>query len=58
MLADIVDDAILDAPPYEIKLGYSRLDVLLTIGNLKLNLVRSTEWIKELLAVSIERRLV
>jgi hypothetical protein len=58
MLADIVDDAILDAPPYEIKLGHRRLDVLLTVGNFKLNLVRSTEWIKELLAVSIERRLV
>jgi hypothetical protein len=58
MLADIVDDAVFDAPPYEIKLGHSRLDILLTVGNLKLNLVRPTEWIKELLAVSIERRLV
>jgi|LauGreDrversion2_5_1035112.scaffolds.fasta_scaffold166204_2 hypothetical protein len=39
MLADIVDDAILDAPPYEIELGHRRLDILLTVGNLKLNLV-------------------
>jgi hypothetical protein len=58
VVANIVNDVILDTPFDEIQLSQSRLDFMRCTRNYIGKLLRPTEWIKELLTVTIQTRLV
>jgi hypothetical protein len=58
VIANIVNDVILDTPFDEIQLSQSRLNFMRCTRNYIGKLLRPTEWIKELLTVTIQTRLV
>ena len=58
VIANIVNDVILDTPFDEIQLSQSRLNFMRCTRNYIGKLLRPTKWIKKLLTVTIQTRLV